>query len=144
MVIQPLSTCLIKPNFCFDLSHRHSTTVSLETRNPFTKLHLATFNSLMIIIEEFEKCEVFHRMYLFLLGNYFLIGWNSKKKEPENVSCCILVQITCQDKSPLFSLLCILNTLSQRNVTSGKSRDLTEALIEIVKNQGSTKGNTDS
>ena len=33
MVIQPLSTRLIKPNFCFDLSHRRSTTVSLETRN---------------------------------------------------------------------------------------------------------------
>ena len=31
MVIQPLSTRLIKPNFCFDLSHRRSTTVSLET-----------------------------------------------------------------------------------------------------------------
>ena len=26
MVIQPLSTRLIKPNFCFDLSHRRSTT----------------------------------------------------------------------------------------------------------------------
>ena len=37
MVIQPLSTRLIKPNFCFDLSHRCSTTVSLETRNPCTK-----------------------------------------------------------------------------------------------------------
>ena len=36
MVIQPLSTPLIKPNFCFDLSHRRSTTVSLETRNSFT------------------------------------------------------------------------------------------------------------
>ena len=36
VVIQPLSTRLIKPNFCFDLSHRRSTTVSLETRNPFT------------------------------------------------------------------------------------------------------------
>ena len=33
VVIQPLSTRLIKPNFCFDLSHRRSTTVSLETRN---------------------------------------------------------------------------------------------------------------
>ena len=33
MVIQPLSTRLIKPNFFFDLSHRRSTTVSLETRN---------------------------------------------------------------------------------------------------------------
>ena len=28
-----LSTRLMKPNFCFDLSHRRSTTVSLETRN---------------------------------------------------------------------------------------------------------------
>jgi len=35
VVIQPLSTRLIKPNFCFDLSHRRSTTVSLETRNSF-------------------------------------------------------------------------------------------------------------
>jgi len=38
VVIQPLSTRLIKPNFCFDLPHRRSTTVSLETRNPFTIL----------------------------------------------------------------------------------------------------------
>ena len=30
MVIQPPSTRLIKPNFCFDLSHRRSTKVSLE------------------------------------------------------------------------------------------------------------------
>ena len=30
-----LSTRLIKPNFCFDLSHRRSTKVSLETRNSF-------------------------------------------------------------------------------------------------------------
>ena len=37
MVIQPLSTRLIKPNFCFDLSYRRSTTVSLETRNPFIR-----------------------------------------------------------------------------------------------------------
>ena len=34
VVIQHLSTRLIKPNFCFDLPHRRSTTVSLETRNP--------------------------------------------------------------------------------------------------------------
>ena len=34
MVIQHLSTRLIKPNFCFDLPHRRSTTVFLETRNP--------------------------------------------------------------------------------------------------------------
>ena len=38
MVISPLSTRLIKPNFCFDLSHRRSTTVSLETRNSFQSL----------------------------------------------------------------------------------------------------------
>ena len=35
VVIQSLSTRLIKPNFRFDLSHRRSTTISLETRNPF-------------------------------------------------------------------------------------------------------------
>ena len=35
MVIQHLSTRLIKQNICFDLPHRRSTTVSLETRNPF-------------------------------------------------------------------------------------------------------------
>ena len=38
MVILPLPTRLIKPNFCFDLSHRRSTTVSLETRNSLAKL----------------------------------------------------------------------------------------------------------
>ena len=36
MVIQPLATHLIKPNFCFDLSHQRSTTVSLETRNNYS------------------------------------------------------------------------------------------------------------
>ena len=30
VVIQPLSTRLIKPNFCSDLPHRRSTTVSLD------------------------------------------------------------------------------------------------------------------
>ena len=39
MVIQPISTRLIKPTFCFDLSHRGSTIVSLETRKPFI-LHI--------------------------------------------------------------------------------------------------------
>ena len=43
MVISPLSTRLIKPNFCFDLSHRRSTTVSLETRNLFNNYNY-TFN----------------------------------------------------------------------------------------------------
>ena len=33
MVIRPLSTRLIKPNFPVSLSHRRRTTVSLETRN---------------------------------------------------------------------------------------------------------------
>ena len=42
-VIQPLSTRLIKPNFCFHLSHRRSTTVSLETRNPSDTLRLPYF-----------------------------------------------------------------------------------------------------
>ena len=42
VVIQPLSTRLIKPNFCFHLSHRRSTTVSLETRNPFADFLPAT------------------------------------------------------------------------------------------------------
>ena len=32
-----LSTRLIKPNFCFHLSHRRSTTGSLKTRNPWIK-----------------------------------------------------------------------------------------------------------
>ena len=46
MVIQHLSTRLIKPNFCFDLPHRRSTTVSLETRNPFTTQPLRPRSSL--------------------------------------------------------------------------------------------------
>ena len=40
VVIQPLSTRLIKPNFFFDLSHRRSTTVSLETRNSLSMTRL--------------------------------------------------------------------------------------------------------
>ena len=36
VLIQPLSTCFIKPNFYVSLSHRHSSTFSLETRNLFT------------------------------------------------------------------------------------------------------------
>ena len=35
VVTQPLSTCFIKPNFQFFLSHWHSTTVSLQTSNLF-------------------------------------------------------------------------------------------------------------
>ena len=42
VVIQPLSTRLINPNFCFHLSHRRSTTVSLETRNLITTLPFDT------------------------------------------------------------------------------------------------------
>ena len=38
-----LSTRLIKPKFCFDLSHRRSTTVSLETRNLFTRIEDSKF-----------------------------------------------------------------------------------------------------
>ena len=37
MVTEPLSTRSIKPNSCFHLSHRRSTTVSLDTRTPFSK-----------------------------------------------------------------------------------------------------------
>jgi len=48
VVIQPLSTRLIQPNFCFDLSHRRSTTVSLETRN-----------SLVLIITHAVVCITF-------------------------------------------------------------------------------------
>ena len=38
LVIQPLSTGLINSNFCFDLSHWRSTTVSLESSNSFIAL----------------------------------------------------------------------------------------------------------
>ena len=44
MVIQPLSTRLIKPNFHVSLSNRRSTTVSLETRNLFPNI-LRAFSS---------------------------------------------------------------------------------------------------
>ena len=50
MVIQPLSTRLIKPNFCFDLSHRRSTTVSLETRNLFFITRLKS--SLEVLLQQ--------------------------------------------------------------------------------------------
>jgi len=49
VVIQPLSTRLIKPNFCFDLSHRRSTTVSLETRNSYMS-ELGRLDSLPLLI----------------------------------------------------------------------------------------------
>ena len=46
VVIQHLSTRLIKPNFCFDLPHRRSTTISLETRNLFyLKISLGQVNN---------------------------------------------------------------------------------------------------
>jgi len=48
VVIHPLSTALIKPNFCFHLSHQRSTTVSLETRNPSKFLEAVAFNSNII------------------------------------------------------------------------------------------------
>ena len=54
------STCLIKPNFCFDLSHWRSTTVSLETRISFflssslTSTFTLLFDSILIIIYVFH------------------------------------------------------------------------------------------
>ena len=64
MVIQPLSTRLIKPNFCFDLSHRRSTTVSLETRNSFektetlgTKLATCAVSVVLYSLERFVKSK---------------------------------------------------------------------------------------
>ena len=53
VVIQPLSTRLINPNFCFHLSHRRSTTVSLETRNPFQSLALLFGKGLMLATSSF-------------------------------------------------------------------------------------------
>ena len=46
VAIQHLSTRLIKPYFCFDLPHRRSTTVSLETRNPIL-CSITLFSSLL-------------------------------------------------------------------------------------------------
>ena len=62
MVIQPLSTRLIKPNFYFDLSHRRSTTVSLETRNSFSGniffyLLIVTEEKLQLAEEHIESLE---------------------------------------------------------------------------------------
>ena len=39
VVIHPLSTRLMNQNFCFDLSYRRSTIVSLETRNSVVDRH---------------------------------------------------------------------------------------------------------
>ena len=50
-----LSTRLIKPNFCFNLSHRRSTTVSLQTRNsPDCKLRdfILELEQLLSVISE--------------------------------------------------------------------------------------------
>ena len=61
MVIQPLSTRLIKLKFCFDLCHRRSTTVSLETTNPLTtqplrpRSSLATLKLTMPNLKTFTK-----------------------------------------------------------------------------------------
>ena len=66
VVIQPLSTCLIKPNFCFDLPHRRSTTVSLETRNP------------MIILVCFAPQYTGQKgTAIFLQGQNWATGWLS-------------------------------------------------------------------
>ena len=64
MVIQPLSTRLIKPNFCFDLSHRRSTTVSLETRN--------SLNSDLGCFTETWLCDSSNPNNLQIPSNYFI------------------------------------------------------------------------
>ena len=67
MVIQPLSTRLIKPNFCFDFSHRRSTTVSLETRNSKKKcLFLHPKVSSIFYVSR----PVFLVFILFFSGNF--------------------------------------------------------------------------
>jgi len=53
VVIQPLSTRLIKPNFCFDLPHRRSTTVSLETRNPLC--NISTYHAKLFKRHDFDE-----------------------------------------------------------------------------------------
>ena len=65
VVIQPLSTHLIKPNFCFDLSHGHSTTVSLETRNPVPIV--ASLGTKLKLLSQITGCTWLLNMYQVLL-----------------------------------------------------------------------------
>ena len=66
--MQPLSTRLIKPNFCFDLSHRRSTTVSLETRNPVTIQCCNIKVSFKVSAHLSTTIWCFHNKYGFLLA----------------------------------------------------------------------------
>jgi len=67
---------LIKPNFCFDLSHQRSTTVSLETRNPFTlELFVTIFVDIHLMLlsfkgfMHFEKHRLVQVQFDFTLKN---------------------------------------------------------------------------
>ena len=57
---------LIKPNFCFDLSHWRSITVSLETRNPDwslpNMLYIVLFSLCRSLIQNEGKKKVLHSM----------------------------------------------------------------------------------
>ena len=64
MVIQPLSTRLIKPNFCSDLSHRRSTTVSLETRNSFREVSDQNPDlTFMNVLNEYLRCLLMLKLW---------------------------------------------------------------------------------
>ena len=72
MAIQPLSTRLIKPNFCFDLSHRRSTTVSLETRNslPHFFPHTDYTIILFVLFYAFPLTVISFLYSLFIFKNW--------------------------------------------------------------------------
>ena len=72
VVIQP-STRLIKPNFCFPLSHRRRTTVSLETRNPFSISWIVFNNNNYFKITKFESYSYFWSVQSLTYLNYYSV-----------------------------------------------------------------------
>ena len=75
VVIQPLSTRLIKPNFCFHLSNRRNTTVtvSLETRNLFSvELHLLLTQ---VASRNFKKLKSLFELYIAYWKIPVIIFW---------------------------------------------------------------------
>ena len=112
MVIQPLSTRLIKPNFCFDLSHRRSTTVSLETRNSNTYFIDLIMTIIIILLQPRESGVVFSKTVpIFNCFFFFLLfsldfGYQGQLRDFSEVEP--LLEISCFLSREVFLRYCII------------------------------------
>ena len=104
MVIQPLSTRLIKPNFCFDLSHRRSTTVSLETRNSTAGHRLA-----LEVLEAPQQTEPAMYLKLTLYGrNECVFSIPGVLGRSLKYKCCLFLYLARLVSEYMFICWCFI------------------------------------